>query len=53
MTKQTDTKQAEPAIRELTAEELMQASGAGVVVNDLKGIVIHDIRKQGGDQQTY
>ena len=53
MSKAHETPKSEPAIRELSIEELMQASGAGVVVNDRKGIVIHDIRKQGGEQQTY
>jgi hypothetical protein len=42
MTKTNQTPNAEPAIRELSTEELMQASGAGVAMPDRRGIVIHE-----------
>jgi hypothetical protein len=37
MTKTETTPKSEPAIRELSAEELMQASGAGVAIPDRRG----------------
>jgi hypothetical protein len=42
MTKTQTTPKAEPAIRVLSVEEMKQASGAGSVMVERRGIVIHD-----------
>lgn len=42
MMKTNETKQAELAIRELSAEELKQAGGAGIIMHDRTGVIVHD-----------
>jgi hypothetical protein len=41
MTKTEKTPKAEPAIRELSAEEMKQAAG-GAVLHERRGVVVHE-----------
>ena len=57
----TEKKSTEATPAELNEEQLDEVQGAGVAMPDAtstqtdakKGVVLHDVRKQGGEQQEY
>jgi hypothetical protein len=51
MSRTQETPKAAPAIREMSTEAMHQAGG-GAIMHGVRGIVVHDVRKQGGEQQT-